>query len=132
MKLARLAIWTLWRRRSKQQRIIDPVSQSNSGGNAALQMGYNACNIGHSIVAQGYISGGDQGYADYPIHAGNARNAIEVDYGKLYRGHLNIPVAHLQYATIQSVNNLGHPFTLGLKARFGRSIRAFVNAWRVG
>lgn len=115
----------------KQQCVADCVSQGNSCRNIAFQHGDNSS---HGFNSTGAVIGNYAAYskrnADYPIQVGESRRMLEIGNGESYRGHLNILVAQPNYSSIQSVANVSHILAPGLKARFGRSCRAFVNAWR--
>lgn len=110
---------------------VERLPQSYSCGNAALQMCNYAANGLNAAIFHGDVAGYNQCNSNYPVQVGQSRSVIEVNHWEGYRGHLNIGYADLQYASIKSINNLSHGrHTLLLKARFGRSWRAFVNAWR--
>lgn len=117
-------------RLSQQKSVIERVAQGYGCRDVALQMRNNAGHDLYAGISQGNVASYGQCYADYAVQVGQTWRSVEVNDGERKRGHPNILVANLQYAGIQSINNLGHAFALGLKARFSRSLRAFVNAWR--
>jgi hypothetical protein len=125
MTLIRKAI-RIFYRRSQKERLVQGFSQSNSGCNIAFQMGNHGSARSNSAVWQGNISAYRQGHSNYPIQVGQSGRTVEVNNWEWYRGKGNLAVSNLNSAEFRT----SHPFPLRLKARFGRSFRAFVNAWR--
>jgi hypothetical protein len=116
---------------SQQQRAVDGVSQGYRCGNIAFQGGYDARNSSCAFSPYGNDRAYGQANSDYAVQVGHTGRMLEIGNWEGYRGHLNILASQSNYAGIQSVNDLSHgSYTLSLKARFGRSCRAFVNAWR--
>lgn len=114
----------------QQQRAVDRVSQGYRCGNITFESSYNGRNGSCGLAAAGHNGPYGQANSDYPIQVGHAGSVLEIGNGEGQRGHLNVHTPQSDYARIQAVDHFGHRHTLSLKTRFGRSCRAFVNAWR--
>ena len=114
----------IFNRRGAQQCLVQGVPQSRGCGDVTFQMGDNGCARGNATICQGNGSGYSQRNSNYPVQVGESRRAVEIDYGQRYRGQRNVNAANLEPAEFWS----SHRQPLLLKARFGRSCRAFVNA----
>ncbi|MCU1464060.1 MAG: hypothetical protein JWO37_4135 [Acidimicrobiales bacterium] len=114
----------------KQEGSLQSPYQTLSSSNVAFQ------NSNYAGNSSGRISIGNNGSysernSDYPIQVGQTGRMLEVGNGYADGGHLNVGTAQSNYSDIQSGNNFSHQNLPSLKARFGRSCRAFVNAWRM-
>lgn len=115
----------------KEQCAVDRVSQGYRCRNVAFEHGnYGGYRSGLLLGAIGNDAAHGKRNADYPVQVGETGRVLEIGNGQAYRGHLNVFVPQFDHARIQPINRIWHFITPRLKPRFGRSCRAFVNAWR--
>lgn len=101
--------------------------RANQGAGCIGATSQVACGnyLGPGAGAIGQNSSGNQLHLYRP-----GLNAVSGSMIKIYEGRCGI-ASNGSYAGLASgLNIISHSFPLGLKARFGRSCRAFVNAWR--
>ena len=127
MKLAWLSFWVLDRLKHEKG-AVERVPEFGCAGLGASQVGYNLSTANAIALGSNAGASGNQANVYQANNMAKGRSQFEEYNGRLNGQNFNAlgSYAHCRNA----LNNIGHKLPLGLKARLGRSCRAFVNAWR--
>lgn len=117
----------LLNRRKHQKDVIQGISELGNANMGAAQIGSYACLSNNISSGAAYSSGNQQ------LNIRNTCGLAEtVDHFKQNDGRVSLYDANSFSAKNDLMPNyfVSHSESPSLKARFGRSCRAFVNAWR--